>query len=97
MLPIRLIIENYQIHKKSEIDFTKFDSALIIGTKKNNDAKSNGVGKSTILDAIEYAMFGTHQKRILDNIIRKGETKAVVIFEFLKDGIHYKIQRTRKN
>lgn len=53
MLPIKLKIENFFSHKNSEIDFSLFNSALLLGNIDGDYAKSNGSGKclhgSTVL------------------------------------------------
>lgn len=45
MIPIKLYMENFISHIKSEIDFTKFDAAIIIGAIDGNPKIANGVGK----------------------------------------------------
>ena len=91
----KLIIENFICFpKKITIDlsiFQKFTSIGILG--------KNGLGKSTILKAIKYAIQG---KSILDtslnpqnikNIYNKKK-KSYVSLEFIYGGILYKIERT---
>jgi DNA repair exonuclease SbcCD ATPase subunit len=95
MRPIKLTIEDFQIHHKSEIDFTLFNSALILGGKIDDEDEANGVGKTTILHAIKYVFFNEYSKRLIDKIVRKGADKARVTFEIEIDGSIYKIQRTR--
>ncbi len=45
MIPLSLEIKNFYSHKYSYIDFTKFDSALILGNVEGNYDLSNGSGK----------------------------------------------------
>ena len=53
MLPIKLKLENFFSHKSSEVDFSLFNSALLVGSVDGDYAKSNGSGKclsaSTVL------------------------------------------------
>lgn len=77
---------------------------LIMGT--NNDATSdengdetrNGVGKSTIMQALNFVLYGKSiDNRIkLTNLVNKTNKKnCEVEVEFEKDGAYYKIIRTR--
>lgn len=99
MIPKNLIIENFMSHSKSEIDFRCFSTALILGENLSNPEESNGVGKSTIIHALNFAMFGEYPTSIIEKIIREGATKASVIFEFEVDKNDYQItrERTKKN
>ncbi|HVE91251.1 MAG TPA: SMC family ATPase [Actinomycetota bacterium] len=73
------------------LDFTGFDTACLAG--------ANGQGKSTLLDAITWALFGCargcesgqHQ----DRLIREGADKATVELVFELSGAVYKVVRTR--
>ena len=69
MDPHYLLIEDFMSHRRTEIDCTKFDSALIVGQDKSNPRESNGVGKSVIYHAIKYALFGTYPTSVVDKII----------------------------
>lgn len=92
MKPLRLIIKDFMCYDESVINFN-FQSALIVGRATNNDLHSNGVGKSTIFKAIEYALFnevGTN----LEKIIRDDTQKCKVIFDFELDSI-YRVIRSR--
>jgi len=54
-----------------------------------------GSGKSSVLKAIEFALFGTLKSADLsgDSILRRGETKASVELTFLLDDDRYVIKR----
>lgn len=67
-----------------EIDFTSFDLACISG--------NNGAGKSAILDAITWALFGRARKHD-ESIINLESTRAEVIFIFHYEGNQYRIIR----
>ena len=45
MIPIHLELKNFFSHKDSSLDFTQFDSALLIGNIEGNYDISNGCGK----------------------------------------------------
>lgn len=91
---VKLEIENFNIHKKVEINFD-FTTALIIGAKDNDEKNSNGTGKSTIFKAIVFALFGKHNKKSIDKIIKKNENKCTVCLEFIIDSVHYRVERSR--
>ena len=56
MIPIKLTITGFlSYHDTVELDFTSFDLACISG--------SNGAGKSSLLDAFTWALFGQARKR----------------------------------
>jgi DNA repair exonuclease SbcCD ATPase subunit len=96
MEPLKLILENFCGHSYTEIDFTKFSSALILGAVKDNLKLSNGAGKSTIFLAIEYVLFNETRFSSLDKFIRDGADICRVSFEFkVKDGNVYRVVRSR--
>jgi DNA repair exonuclease SbcCD ATPase subunit len=58
----------------------------------------NGTGKTTIINALSYALYGAALTNIKkDNLINKTNGKNMLVtIEFEKDGIEYKIERGRK-
>ncbi len=94
MRPLGLESSDFMNHKKCSIDFTTFKSALIVGKTKENDSISNGVGKSSIFAAIEWALFNKIHKTTLDKIVREGAERASVEFSFIMDGSSFKVKRT---
>lgn len=99
MIPQKIFIENFMSHSKSEINFNLFSTALILGENLSDPEQSNGVGKSTIIHAINFALFGEYPTSTIDKIIRDGAAKASVIFEFKLNDNDYQIirERTKKN
>ena len=71
----------------TEIDFLKHSTNLIIGT--------NGAGKSTVLDALTFSLFGKAFRKInkpqLINSV--NEKDCVVEVEFSINGTQWKVQR----
>lgn len=96
MQPIRIYIKDFCSHAKTEFSFTDFSSALILGKVRDNDRFSNGAGKSTIFNAIEYALFNEVRFSSLEKSIRDGCDVCCVEFEFLSslDKCVYKIVRS---
>jgi exonuclease SbcC len=88
-------MKNFMNHSESEIDCTLFNSCLIVGKNRKNEFVSNGVGKTTIFNAIEYALFNKSHATNLDKIIKDGQKKVIVEFEFELSGDIYKIYRHR--
>lgn len=95
MKPLRIYLKNFMNHRKTEVDCTQFQSALIVGKSKLDDEVSNGVGKTTVLSAIEYALFNKSHKTNLDEIVRDGKKKCTVEFDFELGGQNYRIYRHR--
>jgi DNA repair exonuclease SbcCD ATPase subunit len=95
MKPLHLYIENFACYDKSHLDFTSFTSALIVGILNNNARFSNGVGKSSIFYAIEYALYNQYPAKKIEKIIRTDCKSARIIFDFQIDNITYRIVRKR--
>ena len=95
MNPICIKIEDFMNHRLSEIDCSQFKSALIVAKNKNNDRESNGIGKTTIYSAIEYALFGEVPTSVVDKVVRDGADKCLVTFDFELGGETYRIKRGR--
>ena len=96
MDPQFISIKDFMSHRLTEIDCTKFESVLIMGQDHSNPMVSNGVGKTAIFAAIEYALFGTHPTSILDGVVRDGTDLCQVIFDFELDGNVYRVERERR-
>lgn len=82
------------------INFTDGELTLVLGNNLDlgGNGSKNGVGKSTVLNAICFALYGVALNTIKkDNLINITNTKdMLVIFEFEKNGTQYKIERGRK-
>lgn len=95
MIPLSLTIDNFFSHKHSEIEFSAFDSALLIGNVEGNYDISNGSGKSAIFEAILWSLFNKSRAAAIDDIIMWGENDCEVTFVFSHEDIVYKVNRTR--
>ncbi len=87
MLPIELHLENFMSHRSSQIDFTQFSSALLMG--------KNGAGKSTILAAIGFCLFGKTHLDTMTEVVKVGTNLAKVTFVFEHEGNKYKVIRAK--
>ena len=83
---ISLKIKNFKTHIDSQINFTQLGSPILIKGLNKDSGGSNGAGKSSIFDAIEYALYGKDNK-----YLRNGEKEGQVELSFDKDGIIYTI------
>ena len=89
MIPVLLSIRGFlSYYKLTEIDFTAIDVACISG--------ANGAGKSSIFDAITWALFG-EARRTDDTIIHSHPevTAAEVALIFEYENNLYRVLRTR--
>ena len=80
---------------KTELDLSSIGLALIMGSIDGNELDSNGAGKSTIFRAIEYVLFNEVRDANLEEVIRDGAEKCLVIFDFFIDGKTYRVSRSR--
>jgi exonuclease SbcC len=86
MIPILLTISGFLSYRDpTEIDFTTFDLACIAGR--------NGAGKSSILDAITWGLFGQARRRD-DSIINSQSESAEVSLTFEYEGNIYRVLRS---
>jgi len=84
------------------IDFDKGELTLVLGENLDlggdGSGSRNGTGKTTIVNALSYAIYGnalTNIKR--DNLINKINGKGMLVsIDFEKDGVEYSIHRGRK-
>jgi DNA repair exonuclease SbcCD ATPase subunit len=82
------------------INFSSDDLVLVLGENLDlggNDNR-NGVGKSTIVNALSYALFGSALTNIKkDNLINKTNMKQMLVtLTFDMNGVSYKIERGRR-
>jgi DNA repair exonuclease SbcCD ATPase subunit len=84
------------------VDFKKQQLTLVLGENLDqggdDSGSRNGTGKTTIVNALSYAIFGNALTNIKkDNLINKINSKNMLVtVEFEKDGINYRIERGRK-
>ena len=73
---------------------------LVLGHNldQGGDGSRNGTGKTTIVNALSYALYGEALTNIKkDNLINKTNAKQMMVtVEFQKDGTDYRIERGRK-
>jgi exonuclease SbcC len=87
MIPIHLTLSGFLSYRDQvELDFSGLDLACIAG--------SNGAGKSSLLDAITWSLFGQARKRD-DSLINSSEDLAEVSFIFSYENNIYRVLRTK--
>ena len=82
------------------IDFDRRDLTLVLGENLDlgGDGSRNGTGKTTIINALSYAMYGTALSNIRkDNLVNKTNGKNMLVsLDFVVGGKEYRIERGRK-
>ena len=87
MIPLKLTISGFLSYRdRVELDFTGFELACIAG--------SNGAGKSSLLDAITWSLFGQARKRD-DSLINSKEDIAEVSLIFSYESNLYRVLRIK--
>ena len=82
------------------LDFDRRDLTLVLGENLDlgGDGSRNGIGKTTIINALSFALFGMALTNIKkDNLINKTNGKQMVVsLDFVVDGQGYRIERGRR-
>ena len=84
------------------VNFDRRDLTLVLGENLDlggdDSGARNGTGKTTIINALSYALYGNALTNIKkDNLINKTNQKGMMVcIDFEKDGIDYRIERGRK-
>ena len=84
------------------VNFDRQDLTLVLGENLDlggdDSGARNGTGKTTIINALSYALYGNALTNIRkDNLINKTNTKGMMVtIDFEKDGQSYRIERGRK-
>jgi DNA repair exonuclease SbcCD ATPase subunit len=82
------------------VNFDSKELTLILGENLDlgGDGARNGTGKTTLIQGLTYALFGSPINQIRkDNLINRTNGKAMMVtLEFSANGIEYKIERGRR-
>lgn len=87
MIPIRLRLRNFMAYNEAELNFQGIHLAALTG--------ENGAGKSSLLDAITWVIWGKGRAKRDDEFIRMGQTEMEVEFTFDLNENIYRIIRKR--
>jgi DNA repair exonuclease SbcCD ATPase subunit len=99
-----LTVKNFMSvgNQTQAVDFDKQQLTLVLGENLDmggdDSGSRNGTGKTTIVNALSYALFGNALTNIKkDNLINKINNKNMLVtLSFNKDGTDYRIERGRK-
>ncbi len=87
MIPRKLRLRNFLSYRSCDLDFAGLSLAVLSGR--------NGDGKSALLDAMTWAVWGEARGRVEDDRIYSGEPEMLVEFEFESGGDIYHVTRKR--
>lgn len=92
MIPVKLALKNFLSYGEDvpPLDFTQFHIACLSG--------NNGQGKSALLDALTWAVWGegrkaSQEKKADSSLLRIGQKDMQVEFVFDLEGDRYRIIR----
>ena len=74
MIPIKLALRNFMCYREAELSFEGLHVACLCG--------DNGNGKSALLDAMSWSIWGKARAKTDDELINLGRTEMEVEFEF---------------
>lgn len=89
MIPVRLELHNFLPYRSPDpIYFEGIHLAALIG--------HNGAGKSSLLDAITWVLWGRARARRDDDLVHLGQTEMYIQLDFEQEGTMYRVVRKRK-
>ncbi len=90
MIPLKLRLRNFMCYRENvpPLDFQGIHVACLAG--------DNGHGKSALLDAITWALWGKSRASSDDALVHLGQTEMEVELEFALEGNRYRVIRKRR-
>ena len=89
MIPLNLHLSGFLSYDQAaDLDFSGFELACISG--------ANGAGKSSLLDAITWVLFGQARRKD-DTVINTRTQKAEVTLDFEYEGNVYRVRRSKQH
>lgn len=88
MIPLQLTLTNFLSYRKATLDFRGLHTACICG--------ANGAGKSSLLEAITWALWGESRAGTEDDVIHTGADEVNVDFIFKNQDVTYRVIRIRR-
>lgn len=88
MIPLQLTLKNFLSYRETVLDFRGLHTACICG--------SNGAGKSSLLEAITWAIWGESRTASDEDIIHTTANYVRVDFEFISYEQSYRVIRSRQ-
>ena len=87
MIPLELTLKNFLSYREATLDFRGLHTACICG--------ENGAGKSSLLEAITWVIWGKSRAVVDDDVICAGCDYVRVDFQFISNQEVYRIIRNR--
>ncbi|YAI82793.1 MAG: exonuclease subunit SbcC [cyanobacterium endosymbiont of Rhopalodia sterrenbergii] len=87
MIPLELTLKNFLSYREATLDFRGLHTACICG--------ANGAGKSSLLEAITWVIWGKSRAVVDDDVIYTGCKYVRVDFQFISNQEVYRIIRNR--
>jgi DNA repair protein SbcC/Rad50 len=90
MIPVRLELKNFLAYRAPDpLRFDGIHLACLTG--------ANGAGKSSLLDAITWAVWGEARTKRDDALVHTGQSDMQVQLDFLHEGTVYRVLRRRSS
>jgi len=88
MRPLKLTLEGFHSYRdRTDLDLSGVRQVAVWG--------STGSGKSSLFDAMRFALFGTYRTADIDEVVCHGTQRASVCLRYEFDGQVYEQERTR--
>lgn len=87
MIPLQLTLKNFLSYRDASLNFRGLHTACICG--------ANGAGKSSLLEAITWVVWGKSRAATEDDVINGGAKNVRVDFDFSCNNQTYRIIRSR--
>ncbi|MEM7595205.1 MAG: AAA family ATPase, partial [Cyanobacteria bacterium P01_A01_bin.83] len=87
MIPLQLTLKNFLSYRDATLNFQGLHTACICG--------ANGAGKSSLLEAITWVVWGKSRAATEDDVINGGAKNVRVDFDFCCNNQTYRVIRSR--
>ena len=87
MIPLQLTLKNFLSYRDASLNFRGLHTACVCG--------ANGAGKSSLLEAITWVIWGKSRAATEDDVINGGATSVRVDFDFSCNQQTYRVIRSR--
>lgn len=90
----KIKLNNFGRYEDAQVSLGDEDLILVVGADIQNEKKSIGTGKSTLLESILFALYGKYKDGADSAIcVRVGSKSACVSVEFITNGTKYNVIR----